>query len=48
MIGRWLQAMPEARKDLFLVTKDQPDIAPGSSSGNSTSGSRRSRPTTST
>jgi aryl-alcohol dehydrogenase-like predicted oxidoreductase len=25
MIGRWLKAMPEARKDLFLVTKDQPD-----------------------
>jgi aryl-alcohol dehydrogenase-like predicted oxidoreductase len=25
MIGRWLQAMPGARKDLFLVTKDQPD-----------------------
>jgi aryl-alcohol dehydrogenase-like predicted oxidoreductase len=25
MIGRWLQAMPEARKDLFLATKDQPD-----------------------
>jgi uncharacterized protein len=25
MIGRWLQAMPEARKDLFLVTKDQPE-----------------------
>ena len=25
MIGRWLQAMPEARKDLFLVTKDQPN-----------------------
>jgi len=25
MIGRWMKAMPEARKDLFLVTKDQPD-----------------------
>jgi aryl-alcohol dehydrogenase-like predicted oxidoreductase len=25
MIGRWLQAMPAARKDLFLVTKDQPN-----------------------
>ena len=25
MIGRWLKAMPEARKDLFLVTKDQPN-----------------------
>jgi aryl-alcohol dehydrogenase-like predicted oxidoreductase len=25
MIARWLQAMPEARQDLFLVTKDQPD-----------------------
>jgi aryl-alcohol dehydrogenase-like predicted oxidoreductase len=24
MIGGWLQAMPEARKDLFLVTKDHP------------------------
>jgi aryl-alcohol dehydrogenase-like predicted oxidoreductase len=24
MIGRWLKAMPEARKDLFLVTKDHP------------------------
>lgn len=23
-IGRWLQAMPETRKDLFLVTKDVP------------------------
>src|SRR5262249_56011903 len=23
-IGRWLQATPEARKDLFLVTKDHP------------------------
>jgi aryl-alcohol dehydrogenase-like predicted oxidoreductase len=23
-IGRWLQAMPELRKDLFLVTKDTP------------------------
>jgi aryl-alcohol dehydrogenase-like predicted oxidoreductase len=23
-IGRWLQAMPEARKELFLVTKDHP------------------------
>jgi uncharacterized protein len=23
-IGRWLQAMPEVRKDLFLVTKDHP------------------------
>jgi len=23
-IGRWLQAMPEIRKDLFLVTKDTP------------------------
>jgi predicted aldo/keto reductase-like oxidoreductase len=23
-IGRWLQAMPEVRKDLFLVTKDVP------------------------
>ncbi len=25
MIGRWLQAMPDARKDLFLVTKDRPN-----------------------
>jgi aryl-alcohol dehydrogenase-like predicted oxidoreductase len=25
MIGRWLQTMPAARKDLFLATKDQPD-----------------------
>jgi aryl-alcohol dehydrogenase-like predicted oxidoreductase len=25
MIGRWLRAMPGARKDVFLVTKDQPD-----------------------
>jgi aryl-alcohol dehydrogenase-like predicted oxidoreductase len=25
MIGRWLKAMPDSRKDLFLVTKDQPD-----------------------
>src|SRR4051812_38491689 len=25
MIGRWLGAMPGARKDLFLVTKDQPN-----------------------
>ena len=25
MIGRWLQTMPQARKDVFLVTKDQPD-----------------------
>jgi aryl-alcohol dehydrogenase-like predicted oxidoreductase len=25
MIGRWLKSMPAARKDLFLVTKDQPD-----------------------
>src|SRR5262249_17930348 len=25
MIGRWLQRMPVARKDLFLATKDQPD-----------------------
>src|SRR5262249_13386682 len=25
MIGRWLKAMPEARKELFLVTKDQPE-----------------------
>jgi len=25
MIARWLQAMPVPRKDLFLVTKDQPD-----------------------
>ena len=25
MIGRWLQAMPVPRKDLFLVTKDQPN-----------------------
>jgi uncharacterized protein len=24
-IGRWLQATPEARKDLFLVTKDHPN-----------------------
>jgi predicted aldo/keto reductase-like oxidoreductase len=24
-IGRWLQATPEARKDLFLVTKDSPN-----------------------
>jgi uncharacterized protein len=24
-IGRWMQAMPEVRKDLFLVTKDHPD-----------------------
>jgi len=24
-IGRWLQATPEARKQLFLVTKDHPD-----------------------
>ena len=24
-IGRWLQAMPEVRKDLFLVTKDHPN-----------------------
>ncbi len=24
-IGRWLQAMPEIRKQLFLVTKDQPN-----------------------
>ena len=23
-IGRWLQAMPEVRKELFLVTKDHP------------------------
>jgi len=26
MIGRWLKTMPEARKDLFLVTKDQPQV----------------------
>ena len=25
MIGRWLKAMPVPRKDLFLVTKDQPN-----------------------
>jgi aryl-alcohol dehydrogenase-like predicted oxidoreductase len=25
MIGRWLKAMPGARNDLFLVTKDQPN-----------------------
>jgi len=25
MIARWLQRMPEARKDLFLATKDQPE-----------------------
>jgi len=25
MIGRWIKAMPVARKDLFLVTKDQPN-----------------------
>jgi aryl-alcohol dehydrogenase-like predicted oxidoreductase len=25
MIAKWLQAMPAARKDLFLVTKDQPN-----------------------
>ena len=25
MIGRWLQAMPEARQQLFLVTKDPPE-----------------------
>ena len=24
-IGRWLQAMPEVRKELFLVTKDHPN-----------------------
>ena len=24
-IGRWMQAMPEVRKELFLVTKDHPD-----------------------
>ena len=23
-IGRWLQTKPEARKELFLVTKDHP------------------------
>ena len=23
-IGRWFQAMPEVRKDIFLVTKDHP------------------------
>ena len=28
-IGRWLQAMPEVRKELFLVTKDHPP-RPGS------------------
>jgi hypothetical protein len=28
-IGRWLQAMPEARKDLFLVTKDHPQSPKG-------------------
>lgn len=27
-IGRWLQAMPEVRKDLFLVTKDVPRASP--------------------
>jgi aryl-alcohol dehydrogenase-like predicted oxidoreductase len=26
MIARWLQESPGARKDLFLVTKDQPDV----------------------
>ena len=25
MIARWMNGMPEARKDLFLVTKDQPN-----------------------
>ena len=25
MIARWMNGMPEVRKDLFLVTKDQPD-----------------------
>src|SRR5262249_21153043 len=25
MIGRWLNAMPQVRADLFLVTKDQPN-----------------------
>jgi aryl-alcohol dehydrogenase-like predicted oxidoreductase len=29
MIGRWLKAMPKAREDLFLVTKDQPDTPRG-------------------
>ena len=28
MIGNWLNAMPVPRKDLFLVTKDQPEHAP--------------------
>jgi uncharacterized protein len=28
-IGRWLQAFPEARKDLFLVTKDHPSTPRG-------------------
>jgi uncharacterized protein len=28
-IGRWLQAFPEARKDLFLVTKDHPQSPRG-------------------
>ena len=25
-IGRWLQAMPEVRKQIFLVTKDHPGL----------------------
>src|SRR5262249_32948352 len=29
MIGRWLQAIPEARKELFLVTKDHPSSPRG-------------------
>jgi uncharacterized protein len=28
-IGRWLQAMPEVRKELFLVTKDHPNSPKG-------------------
>ena len=25
-IGKWMQAMPEVRKELFLVTKDHPEL----------------------
>ena len=39
-IGRWLQAMPEVRKQIFLVTKDHPADTPAARSSNWTNGLR--------
>ena len=47
-IGKWLQAMPEVRKEIFLVTKDHPADAASSDQAARRAARGACKPTTST